>query len=195
MTGEPGRGAQGRDSGPVPGRGGGRGAGDGPHHPGAGSARGGDEPRRPALDDVFRPRAARVVTGALAVVVALATALLIVLLSTTGVEGWTTADLGGIALVGLAIVGFLWRQATVSATPTPEGLRVRNLASTRTVAWAEIVWVRFGEGRPWVQLDLDDGDTLAVMGVQRSDGERARREAKRLSTLVAVRQRTARGDD
>ena len=194
MTGEPGRGAQGRDSGPVPGRGGGRGAGDGPH-PGAGSARGGDEPRRPALDDVFRPRAARVVTGTLAVVVALATALLIVLLSTTGVEGWTTADLGGIALVGLAIVGFLWRQATVCATPTPEGLRVRNLASTRTVAWAEIVWVRFGEGRPWVQLDLDDGDTLAVMGVQRSDGERARREAKRLSTLVAVRQRTARGDD
>ncbi|HYQ73994.1 PH domain-containing protein [Cellulomonas sp.] len=144
---------------------------------------------------MFRPRAARVVTGTLAVVVALATALLIVLLSTTGVEGWTTADLGGIALVGLAIVGFLWRQATVCATPTPEGLRVRNLASTRTVAWAEIVWVRFGEGRPWVQLDLDDGDTLAVMGVQRSDGERARREAKRLSTLVAVRQRTARGDD
>lgn len=169
MTGEPGRGP---------------GGGDG----------GSDAGRRPALDDVFRPRAARVVTGTLAVVVALATALLVVLLSTTGVEGWTAADLGGIALVGLAIVGFLWRQATVSATPTAAGLRVRNLATTRTVAWAEIVWVRFGEGRPWVQLDLDDGDTLAVMGVQRSDGERARREAKRLATLVAVRQR-ADGDD
>jgi hypothetical protein len=45
-----------------------------------------------------------------------------------------------------------------------------------------------------VQLDLDDGDTLAVMGVQRSDGERARQEARRLATLVAARQRTARDD-
>lgn len=152
----------------------------------------GDGGRRPALDDVFRPRAARLVTGTMAVVVAAATVLLIALLSGTSVEGWSTADLAGIALVGLAIVWFLWRQATVSATPTAEGLRVRNLATTRTVAWGEIVWVRFGEGRPWVQLDLDDGDTLAVMGVQRSDGERARSEAKRLSTLVAVRQRTGR---
>lgn len=176
MTGEPGRGSTDGDGGAVPGRG------------------GGDAARRPALDDVFRPRAARLVTGTLAVVVALATVLLIVLLTTTGVEGWSTADLSGIALVGLAIVWFLWRQATVAATPTAEGLRVRNLATTRTVAWGQIVWVRFGEGRPWVQLDLDDGDTLAVMGVQRSDGERARREAKRLSTLVAVRQRTGRDD-
>ncbi|MCG7288322.1 PH domain-containing protein [Cellulomonas sp. ACRRI] len=180
MTGGPGRGQ--RD-----GSRGGDGSRDG------GSAAG-DAGRRPALDDVFRPRAARLVTGTLAVVVALATVLLIVLLSTTGIEGWSTADLSGIALVGLAIVWFLWRQATVAATPTAEGLRVRNLASTRTVAWAEIVWVRFGEGRPWVQLDLDDGDTLAVMGVQRSDGERARREAKRLATLVAARQRTGRDD-
>lgn len=178
MTGEPGRGS--RDGNP---------GGDDPRAGGSG-----ESDRRPALDDVFRPRAARVVTGTLGVVVALATVLLIVLLSTTGIQGWSTADLSGIALVGLAIVWFLWRQATVAATPTAEGLRVRNLASTRTVAWAEIVWVRFGEGRPWVQLDLDDGDTLAVMGVQRSDGERARREAKRLATLVAARQRTARDD-
>lgn len=180
MTSEPGRGSRDGDPG-----------GDDPRVAGTGD---GDSGRRPALDDVFRPRAARLVTGTLALVVALATVLLIVLLSTTGIEGWSTADLSGIALVGLAIVWFLWRQATVAATPTAEGLRVRNLASTRTVAWAEIVWVRFGEGRPWVQLDLDDGDTLAVMGVQRSDGERARREAKRLATLVAARQRAGRND-
>ncbi|WP_454048556.1 PH domain-containing protein [Cellulomonas sp. Marseille-Q8402] len=131
-------------------------------------------------------------TTVLAVVVAVATVLLLVLLPGVGLAGYTAADRAGIALVGLAIVWFCWRQATVAATPTPEGLRVRNLATTRTVAWASIVWVRFGEGRPWVQLDLDDGDTLAVMGVQRSDGERARREARRLATLVAARQRTGR---
>ncbi|VTR75623.1 PH domain-containing protein [Cellulomonas hominis] len=163
---------------------------------GPGAARpSGDGPgHRPALDAVFRPRAARLVTAVLAVVVALATVLLLVLLPGTGLQGLTLADRLGIALVGAAIVVFCWRQATVSATPTPAGLRVRNLATTRTVPWAQIVWVRFGEGRPWVQLDLDDGDTLAVMGVQRSDGERARLEARRLATLVAARQRTTRDD-
>jgi hypothetical protein len=153
----------------------------------------GDE-RRPALDAVFRPRFARWVTGVLGVVVALATVLLLVLLPGTGLAGYSASDLTGIGLVGLAIVWFCWRQATVRATPTPEGLRVRNLATTRTVPWAQIVWVRFGEGRPWVQLDLDDGDTLAVMGIQRADGELARREARRLATLVAARTRTTRDD-
>lgn len=169
------------------------GAGDADEGPaGAGDPGRARDPRGPALDDVFRPRFARWVTGILAVVVALATILLLVLLP--GLAAYTAADLTGIGLVGLAIVWFCWRQATVSATPTQEGLRVRNLATTRTVAWAQIVWVRFGEGRPWVQLDLDDGDTLAVMGVQRSDGELARREARRLATLVAQRTRTPRED-
>lgn len=158
---------------------------------GSGGAAGG---RRPALDDPFRPRAARWVTGTLAVVVTVATALLLVLLPGTGLVGYAVGDRIGIALVGLAIVWFCWRQATVAAVPHPEGLRVRNLVVTRTVAWAQIVSVRFGEGRPWVQLDLDDGDTLAVMGVQRSDGERAKAEARRLATLVAARTRTARDD-
>jgi hypothetical protein len=150
----------------------------------------GGTPRRPRLDDVFRPRFARWVTGTLGCVVALATVLLLVLLPGTGLVGFALGDRIGIGLVGFAIVWFCWRQATVRAVPGPDGLRVRNLATTRTVPWAQIVWVRFGEGRPWVQLDLDDGDTLAVMGVQRSDGERARQEARRLATLVQVRQRT-----
>lgn len=160
--------------------------GDGAAPGGAGTGR--------ALDDVFRPRAARWVTTVLAVVVAAATVLLLVLLPRTGLVGLGAGDRLGFGLLGAAIVWFCWRQATVSATPTPEGLRVRNLATTRTVPWAQIVWVRFGEGRPWVQLDLDDGDTLAVMGVQRADGELARREARRLATLVASRTRTARDD-
>ncbi|HEY0216185.1 MAG TPA: PH domain-containing protein [Cellulomonas sp.] len=149
---------------------------------------------RPSLDAVFRPRLARWVAGALAVVVAVATAVLLVLLPRTGLSGYTVADRSGILLVGLAVVWFCWRQATVRAVPGESGLRVRNLATTRTVGWAEIVSVRFGEGRPWVQLDLADGDTLAVMGVQRSDGSHAAQEARRLATLVAARTRTSRDD-
>jgi hypothetical protein len=45
-----------------------------------------------------------------------------------------------------------------------------------------------------VQLDLADGDTLAVMGIQRADGAFAESEARRLATLVALHTTTQRDD-
>lgn len=95
-------------------------------------------------------------------------------------------DRAGFLVVGAPIVWFLHRQATVRADPTPTALTVRNLVHTRTVAWSEVTAVHFGGGRPWVQLDLADGDTLAVMGVQRADGPSATSEASRLATLAAA---------
>ena len=144
------------------------------------------------MDDLsapFRPRLARAVTLALAVLVLGATATIIVAMSVL-----STGDRIGFALVGGLIVWFLWRQATVAATVHDGGLTVRNLLLTRRLDWAEIVSVRFGSGRPWVQLDLSDGDTLAVMGIQRADGAFADAEARRLATLVAMHTATPRDD-
>ncbi|MFB9953842.1 PH domain-containing protein [Cellulomonas denverensis] len=148
----------------------------------------------PGLSAPFRPRAARWVSGVLAALVAVGTVLLLVLLPGTGLSGYGTLDRTGFALLGIGIVWFCWRQATVRAVPQSSGLRVRNLATTRTVEWAAIVSIRFGQGQPWVQLDLSDGDTLAVMGIQRADGQFAEQEARQLATLVAQRTRTARDD-
>ena len=74
------------------------------------------------------------------------------------------------------------------------GVTVTNLVVVRRLAWAEIISVRFGGGRPWVQLDLANGDTLAVMGIQRADGDYAAGEARRLATLVELFSRTSRDD-
>jgi len=142
-----------------------------------------------ALAAPFRPRLARVVTLAIAVAVLALTALLV-----TTMPGLSPLDQTGFVLFGVAIAWFCWRQATVAAVPDATGLRVRNLLVTTHVTWAQIVSVRFGQGRPWVQLDLSDGDTLAVMGVQRADGEHAEHEARRLATLVARRSATASDD-
>ncbi|AEG44340.1 PH domain-containing protein [Isoptericola variabilis] len=78
----------------------------------------------------------------------------------------------------------LWRVAGVHASPSPAGLVVRNVVYTRRLAWPEIVAVRFSGNDAWVRLDLADGGTLAVMGIQRSDGERGMAEARRLLELV-----------
>lgn len=142
-----------------------------------------------ATPTVFRPRLARLVTLALAVAVLVLTAVIIVVLPNAG-----PLDRAGFALVGMLIAWFCWRQATVSARADADGLTVRNLMLTRRLEWTEIVSVRFGHGRPWVQLDLADGDTLAVMGIQRADGDLAEAEARRLATLVAEHTRTTRDD-
>ena len=70
------------------------------------------------------------------------------------------------------------------------GLAVRNLLITRTVSWEEIVEVRFPDGAPWVSLELTDTDELAVMAIQRADGDDAKVEARRLAELVAERRTT-----
>jgi hypothetical protein len=137
----------------------------------------------------FRPRLARLVTWVLVVVVLVLTAALILALPEAG-----PLDRAGFALVGIGIAWFCWRQATVRAVPDEDGLTVRNLMITTRLTWAEIVSVRFGAGRPWVQLDLADGDTLAVMGIQSADGARAEAEARRLATLVARHTTTSRDD-
>ena len=104
------------------------------------------------------------------------------------------ADRVGFLLLGVGAVWFLHRQASVAAVPSERGLVVRNLFLTRDLEWAEIIAVRFGGGDPWVTLDLSDGDTLAVMAVQRADGERAVAESRRLATLVARHTATPRDD-
>lgn len=64
-----------------------------------------------------------------------------------------------------------------------EGLLVVNGYRRREIAWAEVVAVRLPPGAPWATLDLADGTTVAVMGIQGSDGERARRAVRQLRRL------------
>jgi hypothetical protein len=52
------------------------------------------------------------------------------------------------------------------------------------VDWRSITDISFSGGDPWVSLELDDGDRLAVMAIQRADGEFGRAEAGRLAALV-----------
>jgi hypothetical protein len=134
----------------------------------------------------FRPRSARVVAAVLAVAVLVGFGALALVVTDNAAIRTSTGDRLSILGLALAICWFCYRQATVRAVPDHGGLAVRNLVLSRRVEWTEVVSVRFGEGRPWVQLDLADGDTLAVMGIQRADGVFARGESRRLATLVAL---------
>ncbi len=73
-----------------------------------------------------------------------------------------------------------------------DGLTVVNGYRARQLEWAEVVSVSLNPNRPWAMLDLDDGQTVAVMAIQNSDGARAARSARELAGIVAEHTRTDR---
>jgi MFS family permease len=150
-----------------------------PGHPG----QPGPEPQ--AAFATFRPRRGRAVSGVFAALTVVVFGLIAVLLPGSEAGGqWRVGDRLFFLGVGLAIAGLLWRYATIRAIPTRESLTIRNLFTTRTVPWLSVVDLRFGGGDPWVTIELDDTDTVAVMAVQKADGAYARAEASRLAALI-----------
>jgi Bacterial PH domain len=93
-----------------------------------------------------------------------------------------------VAFLLLAVVSTyaIHRLANVHAVATREGLRVVNYRQRRQLEWSEIVGVRLAPGDPWVQLDVSDGGTVAVMAIQTADGDRGRAMALELATAVAT---------
>jgi len=106
-----------------------------------------------------------------------------------GHGGWGASDRALLIVCGFLLAAGLWRFASIRAVPSNGGLVIRNLITTRTIEWAQIVRVQFGGGAPWVSMDLADTDTVAVMAIQRADGAFGQAEAARLSALVEVNSR------
>ena len=144
----------------------------------------GDEGQQAAFA-VFRPRRGRQVAYGFAALTLVLFAVIAVLLPGPAEGGnWRTGDKIFFAAVGVSIALMLWRFASIRAVPTRDGITVRNLLTTRTLSWREVLDVRFSGGDPWVTLSLSDTDTLAVMAIQKADADYARAEAGRLAALV-----------
>lgn len=142
----------------------------------------GRPPHPTAPDAPFRPRRGRVLPLVMATVAVVVCTVVAIGMGASG--AWRVGDQFALVGLGLALAAFLGRYASIRAVPDEAGLTVRNLMLTRTVTWDEVIEVRFPDGAPWVSLELDDGDELAVMAIQRADGPAARDEAMRLARIV-----------
>lgn len=132
----------------------------------------------------FRPVGGRLVPLIMAGACIVVFTVFALVIPSGGVVGWSGADRVLVIGLGLLLAAGLYRFAQVRALPDTEGIEVHNLIITRRVAWDEVMEVQFGGGSPWVTLELNDFTTVAVMGIQRSDGPRAYAEARRLAALV-----------
>ncbi|GAA4625356.1 PH domain-containing protein [Actinoallomurus vinaceus] len=134
----------------------------------------------------WRPRRARIVPYVLATVVVLSMIALAVVMPAP----WSLGDRIGLVAIGLVVAGILHMLARSRVTADPDGVTVVNGLRTHEYEWAEVLGVSMAEGAPWPTLDLSDGSTVAVMGIQSSDGERADRALAELTTLIHERGET-----
>jgi hypothetical protein len=66
------------------------------------------------------------------------------------------------------------------------GVRVRNVIGSYDLPWEVIRAVTFGRGSPWLTLQLQDDEVVAVMAVQAADKQYAVRAVKQLRALHAA---------
>lgn len=143
-----------------------------------------DSDAPPALPHTWRPFGARIaglLFGAMLLVVCAA--------AWFGFDDETRARFtpfqrGTLVFLGLAAGSAMYALVRSRVVATEEGLVVVNGYVRHEYEWAEIVGVHLPPGAPWVSLDLSDGTTVSALGIQGSDGGRARRAVRDLRLLA-----------
>ncbi|MEW1829837.1 PH domain-containing protein [Streptomyces sp. NPDC088196] len=137
----------------------------------------------PALPVTFRPGRTRAVllTAGIAIFVVITTVALLL-------EQLTPGEKLSFVFTGALLFAVLAMLARVKVVADESGVTVVNIASRRRLAWAEILQVNLRPGDPWVFLNLSDGTSLPVLGIQPGIAKaRAIADARTLRALAEDR--------
>lgn len=99
-----------------------------------------------------------------------------------------------LVLFGLMAFAVWFALMRSKVTADADGVTVVNGYRTRVYAWSQIVAVNLRRGAPWAGIDLSDGTSISAVGIQGSDGDRARDAVRELRRLVAENTPTERND-
>ncbi|MEV8319715.1 PH domain-containing protein [Streptomyces sp. NPDC059900] len=142
-----------------------------------------DSTDTPALPVTFRPgrtRAVLLTAGAAILVVLTVISLLI--------PGLSAGERLSFIFTGVLLFGVLALLSRPKVVADESGVTVVNIATSRRLEWAEIVQVNLRPGDPWVFLNLSDGTSLPVMGIQPGIAkQRAISDARALRALAEDR--------
>jgi hypothetical protein len=147
----------------------------------------GSEPApSPQLPRTWRPLGPRVVGIAITLVLVAMCVFTWLTFDDETREKFTAFQRGTLVFFGLLFCVLMYALIRSRAVAHPDRLVVVNGYRRHEYEWPQIVAARLPPGAPWVTLDLADGETAAVMGIQASDGERARAALRELKALVAA---------
>ncbi|MFD3574490.1 PH domain-containing protein [Streptomyces sp. NPDC058644] len=142
-----------------------------------------DQTDLPTLPVTFRPsrtRAVLLTAGAAIFVVLTVISLLI--------PGLSPGERTSFIFTGVLLFGVLMLLSRPKVVADESGVTVVNIATSRRLAWAEIVQVNLRPGDPWVFLNLTDGTSLPAMGIQPGIAkQRAISDARALRALADAR--------
>lgn len=144
----------------------------------------------PALPHTWRPFGVRVASTVLGGGLLLVCALAWVGFDDETQARFTTFQRITLLALGLLVFAVWFALVRSRVVAEPDRLVVVNGYRRREYAWAQVVAVHLPPGAPWVTIDLADGSTVAAMGIQGSDGNRAKHSVRELR--AAVEQQSAR---
>ena len=79
-----------------------------------------------------------------------------------------------------------WGLVRCKVVATDLGLEVVNGYRVHRYEWSQVLSVSLPRGAPWATFDLSDGTSRAAMGVQGSDGDRARLAVREIRSCIAA---------
>ncbi|MEV6115458.1 PH domain-containing protein [Streptomyces sp. NPDC052109] len=137
----------------------------------------------PTLPVTFRPGHTRAILLTAGVAIFLTVSAIGLLLEQLG-----PGERLSFVVTGALIFCVLAQLARVKVVADESGVTVVNIASKRRLDWAEILQVNLRPGDPWVFLNLSDGTSLPVLGIQPGIAkQRAIADAQALRALSEAR--------
>ncbi len=107
---------------------------------------------------------------------------------------FTVFQISTIIALGLGFAALGWGLARSRVEARESGMRVVNGYRVHDYEWSEVLGISLRPGAPWAVLDLNDGTTVSAVGIQGSDGDRARAQVRQLLALVEAHSRTGHND-
>jgi hypothetical protein len=97
---------------------------------------------------------------------------------------FTTFQRGTLVFFGLLAFSAWFALVRSRVVAEAQRLVVVNGYKRREFEYAEVIGVHLPPGAPWVTLDLADGSTASAMGIQGSDGGRAKQAVRELRAVI-----------
>jgi Bacterial PH domain len=126
------------------------------------------------------------VVAAVVVVAFMVTGGVLLKASSSGEMSFKTSDQVALVLLGVLVAAGLLALGRPRVDADAEGIRVRNVLGGYRFPWEFVRAVRFERSSAWASLALANGDEIALMALQATDGERAAAAVEGLRALLAA---------
>jgi hypothetical protein len=91
-------------------------------------------------------------------------------------------------VLGLLAAGAILLFTRPRVVADEQHIKIQNVMGGYDLPWSVVRKIRFDRGNPWVSLELEDDDVVAVMAVQAADKEHAVAAVRALRELHTAAQ-------